>query len=99
MINRLRRSFITAAMLSLLLVFLVIVGAINLLNYHDMTAAADEVLVMLAENGGVFPAWKSQKLQALLENPQRPFLPAVISPSEWRMKPPSFPPIRRRSPP
>lgn len=67
MINRLRRSFITAAMLSLLLVFLVIVGAINLLNYHDMTAAADEVLVMLAENGGVFPAWKSQKLQALLE--------------------------------
>lgn len=67
MINRLRRNFITAAMLSLLLVFLVIVSAVNLLNYHDMTAAADEVLVMLAENGGLFPEWKSEKLQTLLE--------------------------------
>ena len=67
MINRLRRNFITAAMLSLLLVFLVIVSAVNLLNYHDMTAAADEVLVMLTENGGVFPEWKSEKLQTLLE--------------------------------
>lgn len=67
MINRLRRNFITAAMLSLLLVFLVIVSAVNLLNYHDMTAAADGVLVMLAENDGVFPEWKSEKLQTLLE--------------------------------
>lgn len=67
MIHRLRRDFITAAILSLLLVFLIIVSAVNLLNYRDMTASADEVLVMLAENGGAFPDWKSEKLQSLLE--------------------------------
>lgn len=66
MINRLRRNLITVAMLSLFLVFLVIVSAINLLNYHNMTAEADEVLTMLAENGGSFPAWDSEELQALL---------------------------------
>ncbi len=66
MINRLRRRLITVAMLSLFLVFLVIVSAINVLNYRNMTAEADEVLTMLAKNGGAFPAWESEELQALL---------------------------------
>lgn len=66
MINRLRRRLITVAMLSLLLVFSVIVSTINVLNYRNMTAEADEVLTMLAKNGGAFPAWESEELQALL---------------------------------
>lgn len=66
MINRLRRRLITVAMLSLLLVFSVIVSTINVLNYRNMTAEADEVLTMLAKNGGTFPAWESEELQALL---------------------------------
>lgn len=66
MINRLRRRLITVAMLSLFLVFLVIVSAINLLNYRDMTTEADEILTILAENGGSFPGWKSEELQTLL---------------------------------
>lgn len=66
MINRLRRRLITVAMLSLFLVFLVIVSTINVLNYRNMTTEADEVLTMLAKNGGAFPAWKSKELQALL---------------------------------
>lgn len=66
MINNLRRRLITVAMLSLFLVFLVIVSAINLLNYRDMTTEADGVLTMLAKNGGTFPAWESEELQALL---------------------------------
>jgi len=66
MINRLRRRLIIVAMLSLFLVFLVIVSAINILNYSNMTAEADEVLTMLAKNGGKFPAWESKELQTLL---------------------------------
>lgn len=66
MINRLRRRLITVAMLSLLLVFSVIVSTINVLNYRSMTAEADEVLTLLAKNGGAFPAWESEELQVLL---------------------------------
>ena len=67
MINRLRRELITVAMLSLLLVFAVIVSAVNLYNYRIMAAEADETLRMLAENGGTFPAWESDELKALLK--------------------------------
>lgn len=66
MIDKLRRNLIRVAMLSLFLVFLVIVSAINLFNYHGMTTEADEILTMLAENDSAFPAWESKELQALL---------------------------------
>ena len=67
MINRLRRELITVAMLSLLLVFAVIVSAVNLLNYRNMAAETDGILQILAENGGSFPAWESAELQSLLK--------------------------------
>lgn len=67
MINKLRRGLITAAMLSLLLVFSIIVSGINVFQYHTMTAEADEVLDMLAENSGAFPSWEPKKLQTLLK--------------------------------
>lgn len=67
MINTLRRRLITVAILSLFAVFSVIVSAVNLLNYRDLTAEADEILDLLSENGGTFPSWKSEEMKALLE--------------------------------
>ena len=55
MIRKLRRKLILVAMLSLLLVLLLILGAVNLLNYRSVMVEADRVLAILTENGGSFP--------------------------------------------
>lgn len=67
MIHRLRRQLISVAMLSLFLVFLVIVSTVSALNYRSMASEADNILRILAENGGHFPDWESAELQALLK--------------------------------
>ena len=66
MIQKLRRDLLTAAMVSLGLVFAVIVLAANLFNYGSMANEADALLTMLAENGGTFPHWESQVMKELL---------------------------------
>ena len=66
MIQKLRRDLLTAAMVSLGLVFAVIVLAANLFNYGSMANEADALLTMLAENGGAFPHWESQVMKELL---------------------------------
>lgn len=66
MIQKLRRDLLTAAMVSLGLVFAVIVLAANLFNYGNMANEADALLTMLAENGGAFPHWESQVMKELL---------------------------------
>ena len=66
MIQKLRRDLLTAAMVSLGLVFTVIVLAANLFSYREMIHDADALLTILAENGGTFPDWKSQAMQDLL---------------------------------
>lgn len=63
MIVRLRRRLIGAAMLSLLLVLAVVVGLAGAANYQGVVTEADWVLEMLADNGGVFPAWEGEKAQ------------------------------------
>lgn len=63
MIVRLRRRLIGAAMLSLLLVLAVVVGLAGAANYQGVVTEADWVLGMLADNGGVFPAWEGEKAQ------------------------------------
>lgn len=55
MIKRLRIRFIVVSMLSLLLVLLLIMGTVNLLNYRKVVQEADETLLILQENGGIFP--------------------------------------------
>lgn len=55
MIQSLRRKFVGAAMLSLLLVLLVILGAVNLVSYQKTLADADDILRLLSENQGAFP--------------------------------------------
>lgn len=55
MIQKLRRRFIGAAMLSLFLVLLVILGTVNIVSYTKTVADADNILSLLSENQGAFP--------------------------------------------
>jgi len=55
MIRKLRRRFILSAMTAVVLVLFILVGAINVLNYRKIVTDADQVLNILADNGGVFP--------------------------------------------
>ncbi len=55
MIKKLRARFVAVAMCSVTLVLLVILSAINIANYRRIDAAADDLLQVLAENGGSFP--------------------------------------------
>ena len=58
MIHRLRNKFIAIAILSVILVLLILIGAMNVLNYRNLVKEADNTLALLAENGGVFPHQK-----------------------------------------
>ncbi|NCB51605.1 MAG: HAMP domain-containing histidine kinase [Clostridia bacterium] len=55
MINKLRKRFILIAMCSIILVLVIIMGAINIASYREISSSADFVLELLAENGGDFP--------------------------------------------
>ena len=55
MIRRLRKKFIAAAIVAVFLVLLVLIGAINVLNYRSLVAEADSTLQILTENKGSFP--------------------------------------------
>ncbi|MBQ3276367.1 MAG: HAMP domain-containing histidine kinase [Oscillospiraceae bacterium] len=57
MIRKLRARFTAAAMLSLFIVLAVLMGAVNLYNYHRIAREADETLSVLSENSGRFPLW------------------------------------------
>ena len=57
MIRKLRSKFTAAAMLSLFLVLAVLMGAVNVYNYHRVSAEADQILSMLSQNRGRFPQW------------------------------------------
>ena len=52
MIRKLRRKFILTACGAVLLVLALMVFVMNVLNYRDITAGADTLLGILAENGG-----------------------------------------------
>ena len=55
MIRALRKKFIAAAIVAVFLVLLVLIGAINALNYRGLVVDADSTLQILAENKGSFP--------------------------------------------
>ena len=55
MIRKLRKKFLAAAIIAVFLVLLVLIGAINLLNYRSLVSDADGTLQILAENKGAFP--------------------------------------------
>lgn len=55
MIQKLRRRFIGAAMLALMLVLVVLLGTINIVSFHKTVSDADMILALLADNHGAFP--------------------------------------------
>lgn len=55
MINQFRRKFILICISSLSAVLLLIIGCVNILNYHNINKKADALLDILAENSGAFP--------------------------------------------
>ncbi len=57
MIQRLRKKFIAAAMLSLIIVVVILVGAAGGISYASAVREADTTLSMLSQNQGKFPFW------------------------------------------
>ena len=55
MIQTLRKKFILATMLSLLLVLLLILLPVNVVSYRKTVTEADRILALLSENQGAFP--------------------------------------------
>ncbi len=55
MIRKLRKKFIAAAIAAVFLVLLVLIGAMNVLNFRSLTVQADETLQILSDNRGSFP--------------------------------------------
>ena len=56
MIRKLRLKFIGVAMLSVFIVLLVLMVAINMINYKNVVEDADRILDLLEENNGDFPS-------------------------------------------
>ena len=55
MIRRLQKKFILLTMTAVLAVLGVIIAGINIVNYRSVVEEQDEILEILAENGGTFP--------------------------------------------
>ncbi|MDO4523187.1 MAG: HAMP domain-containing sensor histidine kinase [Eubacteriales bacterium] len=55
MIRKLRIKLVIAAMLSLIVVLTIIIGAVGILNYQNIVTDADQKLQILEENDGRFP--------------------------------------------
>ena len=55
MIRKLRMKFIGICMASLVLVIAAIMGLLNFLNYQKVMGGVEDLLELLAENGGSFP--------------------------------------------
>ena len=65
MIKKLRRKFILAAMLSLLIVLGLLIGIINVLNYRSVIAEADDALLFVSEPDAI-------KIPMQPDNPEAP---------------------------
>ena len=74
MIRKLRFKLISAAMISLFIVITIIIGIVNILNYHGIVQDADGILTILQDNNGRFLNRTHRRI--LPNNPlklQRPF--------------------------
>ena len=92
MFKRLRVRFIALSMASLLLVLGVILGAANYLSYRHVVQNADEILDILAANGGTFPkpeGFGNEDNNTAPVFPMEPGQPGVWSEGEIQPEPPS----------
>ena len=71
MIRRLRKKFLAAAIVAVFLVLLLLIGAINVLNYRSLVLDADGTLQILADNQGSFPRQMFREQDQPPEQPQR----------------------------
>lgn len=65
MIKKLRFKFILLSMSSLFVLLTVIMIGINLINYRSIVKESDEILVLLSQNKGSFPASPDNKMNRL----------------------------------
>lgn len=79
MIKRLRRKFIVLSVLSVTAMLVLIMGAVNIINYRKVVRGADDVLAVLAENNGAFPAAAAGR-----DRPGGPPFPSPETPFESR---------------
>ncbi len=78
MINKIRRKFIIAAMLSVTAVLIVIIGGMTVVNYIDLVSSADNTVDILLLNDGKFPAFdhspnRTQPFDNRNFSPETPF--------------------------
>ena len=101
MIKTLRRKFVLISMGALALILLVMVGVLNLVNYSRVQRNADDLLMILAENGGEFPRLRGVADPVPLEPP--PAEPGgkspVKPPAEADGKGSAKPPAEKKTPP
>lgn len=92
MFKRLRVRFIALSMASLLLVLGVILGAANLIAYRHVVQNADEILDILAANGGTFPkpeGFGNEENNTAPVFPMEPGQPGVRPEGETQPEPPT----------
>ncbi len=73
MIKALRKKFIAAAMVSMVIVLGVIIGTINIINYKNVNRTADIKLNIIAENSGRFPRFDLGLAPNQRISPEAPF--------------------------
>ena len=74
--KKLRKKFILVAMASMFVVLLLMIGGLNVLNYHNLIENGDRLTKMISDNGGSFP--RDQKTQ----NAAPPVLPQGEKPGK-----------------
>ena len=74
--KKLRKKFILVAMASMFVVLLLMIGGLNVLNYHNLIENGDRLTKMISDNGGSFP--RNQKVQ----NAAPPVLPQGEKPGK-----------------
>jgi len=68
MFKQLRTRFILLTMASVLAVLVIIMTAINLLNYRNVLRDSDRILSILAENQGKFPGMDDRTADSMNNN-------------------------------
>jgi len=79
MIKKLRRKFIAVSMGSIALVMVILIGIINGLNYNNVISNIDNIIDIIASNGGRFPD--------MTDNFAMPDMPDGVSPGDAPEKP------------
>ena len=78
MIRQLRKRVVFSAMISCTVVLLLIIGVINVVNYHSIVSDSDEILKILDDNNGEFPDDLTSdglhtQIDGILGSPEAPY--------------------------